>query len=193
MAEIARRAIAAIENELEILGGKLEALEARKPDLIKAVIRESAEGLYVDYAVAIEHLTESLVRLSALERLLSPPRHDCAPQSRIVMTVPDFVWSDTASEQIILAPNRAIKEAQEVFAQLAADLENSAAAQLGEFPAIDPNEDPDLPYHARSLVEQRKITRDAVYTTTQRPETPEPRGLAAQAIGAAMSVLGITT
>jgi hypothetical protein len=190
-AEIIRRAIAAIDVEIERLEGKLADLAARKSDLIMAVIREAAEGLYVDYAQTLDDLRTSLVRLSALERLLAPPRHDHAPESRIVLTVPDFVWSDTAAETVILAPAREIQMAQKVFAALALELESNTMASLGEFPPIDPNEDPDLPYHARSAVERAQITRDTVHTNHQRLETPETRSLAAQALGAARSALGL--
>ncbi len=108
------------------------------------------------------------------------------------MTAPDFVWSNTAAETVILAPAREIQAAQKVFAALALELESNTMASLGEFPPIvDLNEDPDLPYHARSAVERAQITRDTVHSNHQRPETRETRSLAAQALGAARSALGL--
>jgi len=190
-AEIVRRAIVAIDAELGILAGKLADLEARKGDLIRAVIHEAAEGLRLDHAETIERLRESLTRLAALERVLSPDRHDWAPAARVVVEIPSLTWADAPPTEIVLAPRHEIQKAAEVFGRLALALESDPMARLGEFSPVSANEDPDVPFHELSATERALVTRNTVHSNHQRPETPETRSFASQALGAARSALGL--
>ena len=71
-AEVARRAIVAIDVELERLALVDAELAERERFLIADVIRESAAGLHADYSTSAEHLRDGLVRLTALSRFLTP-------------------------------------------------------------------------------------------------------------------------
>lgn len=187
-AEIVRRAITAIDAELEILAGKIDDLEFRKGDLIMAVLHEAAsEPLRVERAAAIDTLREVLVRQAAVERVLEPQRHDWAPPARVVIEIPSLVWADGTPTEIVLAPAREIRTAMSTLAAFAVALESDPLAPMPEFPAVDPTPDADTLFHELSLVEQAQVARDATYTTRQRNDAPEPRNL----IDVARSALGI--
>jgi hypothetical protein len=191
-AQIVRRAIAAIDVELEILDAKLAALDARKGDLIKAVMHEAAgEPLCVERAAAIDNLREVLTRQAAVERVLEPQRHDHAPASRVVVTIPSLTWADAPPTEIVLAPAREIRGAMAVLAAFAVALESDPLAPMPDFPPVDPTPDADAIFHELSAVEMAQVTRNAAYSTRQRDDTPETRSLAAQALGAARSALGL--
>jgi hypothetical protein len=188
-AEIVRRAIAAIDVEIERLEGMLADLEAAKGDLIRAVIHESAEGLRLDHAETIERLREGLTRLAALERVLSD-RHDWAPAARVVVEIPSLVWADAPPTEIVLAPRHEIQKAAEVFGLLALALESDPMAPLGEFSPVSANEDPDVPFHELSATERALVTRNTFHSNHQRG-TGESRSFAAQALDAARSAIGL--
>jgi hypothetical protein len=190
-AEIVRRAIVAVRAEVEIIDAKLADLDAKKGDLIKAVMYEAAGGpLAAERPAAIDTLREVLTRQAALERVLAPERSDYAPPARVVIEIPNLVWTDAPPTEIVLAPGREIKSAMAVLAAFAVALENDPMAPMPEFPAVDPTPDADTLFHELSTTEMAQVTRNATYSTRQRAE-PEKPGFAAQVLDAARSAIGL--
>lgn len=75
-AAIAERAIAAIDVELERLAAVLDELRGREQFLIADVIREATAPVLEDYATCLANMRDCLVYLSAIDRILGPPRHE---------------------------------------------------------------------------------------------------------------------
>jgi hypothetical protein len=191
-AEICRRAIVAIDAELETVDAKLAELDAAQGDLILQVIDEAVGGsLRSERAVAIDNLREVLTRQAALARTLQPQRHDFAPTSRVAVQLPSLTWSDMPPEEIVLAPDREIRSAMAVLEAFRVALESDVLAAAPSFAPVDPRPDEDTLFHELSAVERARITKDAVHTNHQRPETPETRRFADQILDAARSAIGL--
>jgi hypothetical protein len=141
-AEVARRAIEAIDRELANIEVKLAELDEREKFLIADVVRESAEGIFDDFSVAADHLRDGLVRLTAISRFLAPETAEYRPGARrIALPIPDFVGSDGLSETVILAPAREIERVEAIIRQYAETLAMDARAPFPTLPEIDTSPD----------------------------------------------------
>ena len=139
-AEVARRAIVAIDVELERLALVDAELAERERFLIADVIRESAAGLHADYSTSAEHLRDGLVRLTALSRFLTPELPDIVPGARrVALAIPDFLGDD--GQTAIVAPAREIERVEAILRRYAEALALDARAPFPTLPDVDTSDD----------------------------------------------------
>ena len=151
-AAVAERALTATEGEIAALEARIVELKARRPPCIVTAVREAAEGVFSDYAVALEHVRECMVILSGLERFAGIER-----LGRVTGTLPDYGWSDGLPDLAVVASERSISRAREVWSDFAEALaaDPRAPVDLLDFPPDEPDET--IVYHELSTIERRRL------------------------------------
>jgi hypothetical protein len=151
---VAQAALTETEAEIGRLETLLSTLQARKPRLIAAAVREAAQGLYDDYRTAQDNLRDAMVQLAGLDAALGATR-----PGRLVAVVPDLQGSSGLDELPILAPPAAVADAAGVWRSFAAALSKDpgAPASLIEFNPIDPNAPDDVVYDRMHPLERRLV------------------------------------
>jgi hypothetical protein len=173
-AEIARRAIDKIVDELNRLAGVHADLSARTADAIKEVVAEAFAPSYAIWSQAVENMRQSMIEIAALEKFLARNgTHDFVPDQRLIATLPSF--GCIGGEVIANVVQIAAVEAQ--LSRFAESLEQDPRTPA---PEIVVNEERDeLTYDRLSPAEKRQADRDFMLKNVQR-ETPDSRSLAQQ-------------
>jgi hypothetical protein len=187
-AEIIRRAIDKIVDELNRIGEVHADLLARKDDAIKAVVSEASATSYANWSQAVENMRQSMIEITGLEKFLAGASgHDYLPDQRIIVTLPIYgcIGGEIVANAVQIAG---------VEAQLKRFAETLAADPRAPAPEISIGEEVDqLTYDRLSPGEKRAA--DAAFSasgvqTTER-ETPDSRSFATQIRDAAKAALGI--
>jgi hypothetical protein len=136
-AAVGERAVDAVGEEIATLEREISELKQRRPDAVRAVLRESARGYFEDYAATVDALREHMTILRGLEKALDVERI-----GRCVATVVDFTWKDGLNEEAVVATAAAISKAESVWRRYAAALVDDPAAPVDmlDFP-VDPGAD----------------------------------------------------
>jgi hypothetical protein len=152
---VAETALVSVNREIERLEAHLESLTARKAGLVLAAARESATGLFDDYAILADRLRETMVQLRGLERLLGVQRH-----GRMIATIPDFHWAEGLPETVVVAGQPQIEKSTAAWRRFAQALEADPAAdveRLLEFDPVDPTPDENTIYSELTQTERSRI------------------------------------
>jgi hypothetical protein len=168
-AAIGEQALEEAGEELQRLELKRERLRVAQAGITKEVVRESLQpALLADYAVILGQLQETIARLEALDRYLSPVTHDYRPgAARIAISVPDFVKGG-GSDQAVIIEARDVARIEAHLVAYAAELAHDPMAPVPELPPLD-GPDETIPYHEKSPAERAIVDRDFAVITTQRP------------------------
>jgi hypothetical protein len=173
-AEIIRRAIDKIVDELNRLSDVHADLSARKADAIKEVVAEAFAPSYATWAQAIENVRQSMIEIAALEKFLARNgNHDHVPDQRLIATLPTYgcVGGEVIANIVQIAA---------VEAQLSRFAESLAQDPRTPAPEIVVNDERDeLTYDRLSPAEKRQADRLFMLKNVQR-ETPDSRSLAQQ-------------
>jgi hypothetical protein len=151
---VAEAALTKLDAEIARTEALLETLRTRKPRFVAAAAREAADGLYADYATAIDNLREIMTQLAGLDAALGAPR-----PGPLVAVLPDLVGSSGLDELPILAPPAAIADASRVWLRFVGALATDprAPASMLEFPPVNPNAPDPSCYHEKHALERRVI------------------------------------
>ena len=169
-AEIIRRAIDKIVDELNRIGEVHADLIARKADAIS----EASAASYVNWSQAVENMRQSMIEIAGLEKFLArKSSHDHLPEQRVIVSLPTY--GCIGGEIIANVAQIAGVEAQ--FKRFAEALDADPMAPAPEI-AIAEDRD-ELTYDRLSPAEKRQADRDFMLSNTQR-ETPDSRNFATQ-------------
>jgi hypothetical protein len=157
-AKVAQLAIDAIDRELVNIEAKMAELDELSRFLVNDTILEATASEFADYRTACENLRDSIVRLSALSRVLKPPTHDFVHgANRIAVIAPDFAAAD-GSELAIVAEPREIARVEAILRRYAEALALDARTPFPDLPEVDTSDDgaiySDLSAPERRVVDQ---------------------------------------
>jgi hypothetical protein len=156
-AAVGETALASVTEEIAGLEREVSDLKAQKPDMIRAVLSESAVGFRADLASLMDDLRQTLTILSALDELTARTTGEWQPDQRVVVTLPSV---GGAPEQVAVCPHSAIERAKAIWSGFAADLDSDALSNVEDltFPHVLGNEDDGkVLYHLLSETERRQV------------------------------------
>jgi hypothetical protein len=141
--EVGVKALAAIESEIAVAEREVSDFKARKPDLVRAVLLESAAGFRADLATAIVDLREAMTVLAALDKITARSDGSWEPKERIVVEIPELAGIPA---QAIVAPAASIETAQRVWTKYAHTVGENPLSSIDEvlFPRVDPSADGEM-------------------------------------------------
>jgi hypothetical protein len=148
--EVGAQALQSIDAECKALESDLDALRARKPN----VVAQAAAGLFEDYADAVDQLRDLMVQLRGLEVAMGVERIP----ARTAAMLPDFTWADGLPEMAVVAPAASIATANNVWQKFARTLGDNPLASADEmkFPSVDPYADDGLVEYGRMTATERR-------------------------------------
>jgi hypothetical protein len=159
--EVGSKALAAIEAEIAVAEREVADLRLRKPDLVRAVLLESADGFKDDLATAIDDLRAMMVVLAALDKITARSDGHWSPNERVVVEIPALAGLQA---QAVVVPSASIETALRVWGKYSQALGDNPLASADEmkFPPVNPHADDGMISYdrltstERSLVDQNR-------------------------------------
>jgi hypothetical protein len=156
-AEVGGRALDGAAEEIAQIEREIADMKAQKHARVRDVLIESADGIRADALIAIDDLKQALVALSALDCVTAVSDGSYSPSRRTAIDIPGL---GGLPAQPMVLPVGAVKRAQSVWAEFAAELESSPLASVDDlvFPHVIGNEDQgNIVYSELSTVERRIV------------------------------------
>jgi hypothetical protein len=156
-AAVGEKALASVGEEIAELERSIADMKASKSEAIKAVLVEVASGYRADLNAVADDLRQTLVILSALDRLTAVSDGEYRPDRRITVTIPAV---GGLREQVVVAPTTATGKARNIWSAFAAELDKDPLATIENlrFPSIRGDEDEGkVTYSEMSPGERRQV------------------------------------
>jgi cell division protein FtsB len=157
---IGQKALNAIEAEIAVSEREVSDLKAHKPDMVRSVLIEAADGFRADLLSAVDDMRQAMTTLAALDRLTARSDGSFSPTDRIAVELPSL---GTMPAQAVIGPEACIERAQSIWSAYADELDSNPLANVENltFPHVIGNEDDGrLTYDRLTHTERNRVDQE---------------------------------